>query len=59
MTPLFGALVGARSDGEHGIAIGVVEWTATEPLVEVDTAEDLELARRAVRATNTVSSGTD
>jgi len=30
---------------EHGIAIGVVEWTATEPLIEVDTPEDLERAR--------------
>jgi len=26
---------------------GVVEWHATEPLIEVDTPEDLELARRA------------
>ena len=30
---------------EHGIAIGIVEWTATEPLIEVDTADDLERAR--------------
>jgi 3-deoxy-manno-octulosonate cytidylyltransferase (CMP-KDO synthetase) len=33
---------------ENGIAIGVVEWTAAEPLVEVDTAEDLEQARAAL-----------
>jgi 3-deoxy-manno-octulosonate cytidylyltransferase (CMP-KDO synthetase) len=32
---------------EHGIAIGVVEWHGSEPLIEVDTPEDLELARRA------------
>lgn len=32
---------------EAGITIGVVEWTAVEPLVEVDTAEDLEQARAA------------
>jgi 3-deoxy-manno-octulosonate cytidylyltransferase (CMP-KDO synthetase) len=32
---------------EHGIAIGVVEWTAAEPVIEVDTAEDLERARAA------------
>jgi len=32
---------------EHGIAIGVVEWLGAEPLIEVDTPEDLELARRA------------
>jgi 3-deoxy-manno-octulosonate cytidylyltransferase (CMP-KDO synthetase) len=32
---------------EHGIAIGVVEWRGAEPLIEVDTPEDLELARRA------------
>ena len=32
---------------ENGIAIGVVEWRAAEPLIEVDTPEDLELARRA------------
>ena len=30
---------------EHGIAIGVVEWTAREPVIEVDTPEDLERAR--------------
>jgi 3-deoxy-manno-octulosonate cytidylyltransferase (CMP-KDO synthetase) len=30
---------------EHGIAIGIVEWTAAEPLIEVDTADDLERAR--------------
>jgi 3-deoxy-manno-octulosonate cytidylyltransferase (CMP-KDO synthetase) len=33
---------------EHGIAIGVVEWRAAEPLIEVDTPEDLERARRAM-----------
>jgi len=32
---------------EHGIAIGIVEWTAAEPLIEVDTADDLERARAA------------
>jgi 3-deoxy-manno-octulosonate cytidylyltransferase (CMP-KDO synthetase) len=32
---------------EHGIAIGIVEWRAVEPLIEVDTPDDLELARRA------------
>jgi 3-deoxy-manno-octulosonate cytidylyltransferase (CMP-KDO synthetase) len=32
---------------EHGIAIGVVEWHGSEPLIEVDTPEDLELVRRA------------
>jgi 3-deoxy-manno-octulosonate cytidylyltransferase (CMP-KDO synthetase) len=32
---------------EHGIAIGVVEWRAVEPLIEVDTPEDLERARTA------------
>jgi 3-deoxy-manno-octulosonate cytidylyltransferase (CMP-KDO synthetase) len=32
---------------EHGIAIGVVEWRDAAPLIEVDTPEDLELARRA------------
>ena len=30
---------------EHGIAIGVVEWSGTEPVVEVDTPADLERAR--------------
>jgi 3-deoxy-manno-octulosonate cytidylyltransferase (CMP-KDO synthetase) len=30
---------------EHGIAIGVVEWPADAPLVEVDTPADLERAR--------------
>ena len=30
---------------EHGIAIGVVEWAAVEPLIEVDTEADLERAR--------------
>jgi 3-deoxy-manno-octulosonate cytidylyltransferase (CMP-KDO synthetase) len=33
---------------EHGIAIGVVEWTAAEPLIEVDTPDDLERARAAM-----------
>jgi 3-deoxy-manno-octulosonate cytidylyltransferase (CMP-KDO synthetase) len=32
---------------EHGIAIGVVEWTG-EPVIEVDTAADLEQARAAL-----------
>jgi 3-deoxy-manno-octulosonate cytidylyltransferase (CMP-KDO synthetase) len=32
---------------EHGIAIGVVEWRATDPMIEVDTREDLERARNA------------
>jgi 3-deoxy-manno-octulosonate cytidylyltransferase (CMP-KDO synthetase) len=32
---------------EHGIAIGVTEWHGAAPLIEVDTPEDLELARRA------------
>ena len=32
---------------EHGIAIGIVEWTAAEPLIEVDTVDDLERARAA------------
>jgi 3-deoxy-manno-octulosonate cytidylyltransferase (CMP-KDO synthetase) len=32
---------------EHGIAIGVVEWHGAEPLIEVDTQEDLERAREA------------
>ena len=36
---------------EHGIAIGVVEWHAAEPLIEVDTQEDLERARKAWAAT--------
>jgi 3-deoxy-manno-octulosonate cytidylyltransferase (CMP-KDO synthetase) len=35
---------------EHGIVIGIVEWHGTEPLIEVDTPEDLELARRAWEA---------
>jgi 3-deoxy-manno-octulosonate cytidylyltransferase (CMP-KDO synthetase) len=30
---------------ENGIAIGVVEWTATEPVIEVDTADDLVRAQ--------------
>jgi 3-deoxy-manno-octulosonate cytidylyltransferase (CMP-KDO synthetase) len=33
---------------EHGIAIGVVEWRGAAPLIEVDTPEDLERARRAL-----------
>ena len=33
---------------EHGIAIGVVEWSAAGPLIEVDTPEDLERARAAL-----------
>jgi len=33
---------------ENGIAIGVVEWTAAEPLIEVDTEDDLERARAAM-----------
>jgi 3-deoxy-manno-octulosonate cytidylyltransferase (CMP-KDO synthetase) len=33
---------------EHGIAIGVVEWTSAEPLIEVDTQDDLERARAAM-----------
>jgi 3-deoxy-manno-octulosonate cytidylyltransferase (CMP-KDO synthetase) len=33
---------------EHGIAIGVVEWTAGGPLIEVDTPDDLERARAAL-----------
>jgi 3-deoxy-manno-octulosonate cytidylyltransferase (CMP-KDO synthetase) len=33
---------------EHGIAIGVVEWAAAEPVIEVDTAEDLARARAAM-----------
>jgi len=33
---------------EHGIAIGVVEWTAAGPVIEVDTEDDLERARAAM-----------
>jgi len=33
---------------EHGIVIGVAEWTAAEPLIEVDTADDLARARAAM-----------
>ena len=33
---------------ENGIAIGVVEWTAAEPVIEVDTEADLERARAAL-----------
>jgi 3-deoxy-manno-octulosonate cytidylyltransferase (CMP-KDO synthetase) len=35
---------------EHGIAIGVVRWTGTAPLIEVDTQADLERARAAIVA---------
>ncbi len=41
---------------EHGIAIGVVEWRAAEPLIEVDTPDDLELARRCWDAERAASS---
>jgi len=33
---------------ENGIAIGVVVWAASEPLIEVDTLADLERARAAM-----------
>jgi 3-deoxy-manno-octulosonate cytidylyltransferase (CMP-KDO synthetase) len=33
---------------EHGIAIGIAEWTAEGPLIEVDTADDLERVRAAM-----------
>ena len=33
---------------EHGIAIGVVEWTGTGAPIEVDTPEDLERAQAAL-----------
>jgi 3-deoxy-manno-octulosonate cytidylyltransferase (CMP-KDO synthetase) len=33
---------------ENGIAIGVEEWTAAGPLIEVDTQSDLERARAAM-----------
>jgi len=33
---------------EHGIAIGVLAWTGAGPLIEVDTADDLERARAAM-----------
>jgi len=33
---------------EHGIAIGIVEWTASEPVIEVDTPDDLARARAAM-----------
>ena len=33
---------------ENGITIGVVEWTAAEPVIEVDTADDLARAREAM-----------
>jgi 3-deoxy-manno-octulosonate cytidylyltransferase (CMP-KDO synthetase) len=42
---------------EHGIAIGVVEWLAAEPLIEVDTPEDLERAREAWAAARAASNG--
>jgi len=35
---------------EHGIAIGVIAWRGAEPLIEVDTPEDLERARMAWEA---------
>jgi 3-deoxy-manno-octulosonate cytidylyltransferase (CMP-KDO synthetase) len=35
---------------EHGIGIGVVTWTGTVPLIEVDTQDDLERARAAIEA---------
>jgi 3-deoxy-manno-octulosonate cytidylyltransferase (CMP-KDO synthetase) len=34
---------------EHRIGIGVVEWTAEEPVIEVDTPEDLARAELAMR----------
>jgi 3-deoxy-manno-octulosonate cytidylyltransferase (CMP-KDO synthetase) len=33
---------------EHGITIGVVEWTAAEPVIEVDTPDDLARAQAAL-----------
>ena len=33
---------------EHGIAIGIAEWPAEQPLIEVDTADDLERVRAAM-----------
>jgi 3-deoxy-manno-octulosonate cytidylyltransferase (CMP-KDO synthetase) len=33
---------------EHGIAIGIAEWTAEGPFIEVDTADDLERVRAAM-----------
>jgi 3-deoxy-manno-octulosonate cytidylyltransferase (CMP-KDO synthetase) len=33
---------------EQGIAIGVVEWTAAEPVIEVDTPDDLVRAQAAM-----------
>jgi len=33
---------------ENGIAIAVVEWTAAEPIIEVDTQADLERVRAAM-----------
>ena len=40
---------------ENGIAIGVVAWHGAEPLIEVDTPEDLERARRAWEAAGTAA----
>jgi 3-deoxy-manno-octulosonate cytidylyltransferase (CMP-KDO synthetase) len=33
---------------EHGISIGIVAWSGTAPLIEVDTPADLERARAAL-----------
>ena len=33
---------------EHGIAIGIVAWSGSAPLIEVDTPADLERARAAL-----------
>jgi 3-deoxy-manno-octulosonate cytidylyltransferase (CMP-KDO synthetase) len=33
---------------EHGIGIGIVAWSGTAPLIEVDTPADLERARAAL-----------
>ena len=41
---------------EHGIAIGVVEWHASDPMIEVDTQEDLDRARQAWAASSGSSS---
>jgi len=44
---------------EHGIEIGVVEWTEPGALIEVDTPADLERARAAVTGTcETAGAGT-
>ena len=37
-----------RAMGLVTIAIGVVEWTTAEPVIEVDTPADLERARAAM-----------